>query len=195
MDIILISGKSHSGKGTVAKFIQEIFQMEKEHVIRCSLSTYIRDLAKKDFYWNGIDTLESRILMAEIYRIGTDFYPYHMARRVWERDILPYAKTNSIIIIESFREKVNYDFFYALQQIGYINKITTVRVIRPYYNDIQNKEFEKHVSESDLDEFVFDKIIINDGTKEKLLNTLNKEFSILYKPIPIPKKMEEFNDE
>lgn len=144
--------------------LEEMLKTQGKHIIRCSLSTYIREIAKKDFYWDGIDTLESRKLMGEIYRIGTEFYPYHMSRRVWERDIQPYAKVNSIVIVESFREKVNYDFFTLLKTIGYIKKIITIRVIRPNFNDILNKAWEKHVSESDLDNFEFDKVIINDGT-------------------------------
>lgn len=168
MQVILISGKSNSGKGTVAQIIEESIKSKNKHVIRCSLSTYIREITKKDFFWDGIDTLESRKFMAEVYRIGTELYPYHMARRVWERDILPYANEDSIAIVESFREKVNYDYFETLLDEGKIDDIITVRVVRPNFNVIQNEEMESHVSESDLDDFEFDYIVVNDTTIEKL---------------------------
>ena len=162
MKIILISGKAHSGKGTVAQLIRRILnRKEIRKVILCSLSTYIRDIAKNDFYWDGIDTLESRIFMGEVYRIGTDFYPYHMARRVWERDIEPFANKDTTVIVESFRELVNYDYFNILLQEGKIDSISTIRVIRPNFNSIKNNEFEKHVSESDLDDFNFDYTVEN----------------------------------
>lgn len=172
MQVILISGKSNSGKGTVAQIIESTLKSKNKNVIRCSLSTYIRNLAKQDFYWDGIDTLESRKFMAEVYRVGTEFYPYHMARRVWERDILPNANLfydeNDIAIVESFREKVNYDYFKMLHVQGEIDKITTIRVVRPNFNVIKNKEMENHVSESDLDDFEFDWVVVNDGTVEEL---------------------------
>jgi hypothetical protein len=176
LQVILISGKSHSGKGETANILNKILTNQNKHVIQCSLSTYIREIAKNDFYWNGIDTLESRIFMAEVYRIGTNFYPYHMARRVWKRDIQPYANKNTIAIVESFREKVNYDYFNMLLNEGLINNILTIRVIRPNFNDIQDKDMEQHISESDLDDFDFDYVIENNGSIDELRDKLERMF-------------------
>ena len=173
MQIILISGKSNTGKGVLSTIIESNLIKQNKHVIRCSLSTYIRNVAKEDYYWDGIDTLESRKFMAESYRIGTEFYPYHMARRVWERDIKPYSNKNTIAIVESFREKVNYDYFCSLLDEGIIDKITTIRVIRPDFNAIQDRELENHVSESDVDNFEFDYVIENNGTIEELYEKLD----------------------
>ena len=168
MHIILISGKSNSGKTCVAKIIESTLINKNKYTIRCSLSTYIRKVAKEDYYWNGIDTLESRKFMAESYRIGTEFYPYHMARRVWERDIKPYANKDTIVIVESFREKVNYDYFCSLINEGLIDKVITVRVDRPNFNVSQDKDMENHVSESDVDNFNFDCVIMNSGSVDEL---------------------------
>lgn len=176
MNIILISGKSHSGKGTVALQLEQLLKNQNKHVIRCSLSTYIRQIAKDDFYWNGVDTLEFRKFAGEVYRIGTNFYPYHTARRVWERDIQPYANKDTIAIVESFREKVNYDYFNILKEQKIIDDILTIRVIRPDYDDIQNEEHKQHVSESDLDNFPFDYYIENDGTVVELEYKLKELF-------------------
>jgi len=174
MHVILISGKSNTGKGVLSSIIESNLIKQNKHVIRCSLSTYIRNVAKEDYYWDGIDTLESRKFMAESYRIGTEFYPYHMARRVWERDIKPYSNKDTIAIVESFREKVNYDYFCnRLLDKGIIDKITTIRVIRPDFNAIQDKDMENHVSESDVDNFKFDYVIENSGTIEELYEKLD----------------------
>ena len=174
MNILLISGKSNTGKGTVAEIIEQILKSQNKHVIRCSLSTYIRNVAKEDYYWDGVDILESRKFMAESYRIGTEFYPYHMARRVWEKDIKPYANKNTIVIVESFREKVNYDYFCSLLDEGLIDNITTIRVVRPFFNAIKDRELENHVSESDVDNFNFDYVIKNSGTVKELYEKLEK---------------------
>ena len=197
--VIMISGKSESGKGTVATEIENILKEHQEYnVIRCSLSTYIRDIARRDFYWDGIDTPESRKFMAETYRVGTEFYPYHMARRVWERDIEPkllhtkeivtnlgyhqgivrtgsaFIKVNkNVAIVESFREKVNYDFFKTLLDTQEIDKLTTLRVIRPEYESTA-KNISNHVSEVDLDDFPFDFTIINDKGVAELQEEINK---------------------
>ena len=176
MQIILVSGKSNVGKGVFSQKLEQLLKSQNKHVIRCSLSTYIRELAKNDFYWNGVDTLESRIFMGEVYRVGTDFYPHHMARRVWERDIEPHANKDTIAIVESFREKVNYDYFVELWKVKIIDDIITIRVIRPNFNIIQNEEMENHVSESDLDDFEFDYVIENSGTVEELDEKLKELF-------------------
>jgi len=184
--VIMIHGKSEHGKGTVAEILERRLKDIKEfNVIRCSLSTWIRETMKKDFYWDGIDTPESRKCMAEIYRVGTEFYPYHMARRVWERDIklkvihaisirkggctvgLQEIEKN-IIIVESLREKVNYDFFEMLLKEGSIDDLITVSVERPGYESTQ--KLTNHVSEVDLDDFIFDYLIVNDGSLEDLEN-------------------------
>jgi len=176
MEIILVSGKSNSGKGILSTKLEQLFKLKNKHVIRCSLSTYIRELTKNDFYWNGIDTLESRKFMAEVYRVGTEFFPHHMARRVWDRDIYPFANKDTVAIVESFREKVNYDYFDFLLQFKHIDKLTTIRVVRPNFNAIQNEEMENHVSESDLDDFEFDYVIENSGTVEELDEKLKELF-------------------
>lgn len=169
--VILIAGKTESGKGTVVEHLEHLFKHTnptKFNVIRCSLSTYIRETLKNDFYWDGEDTPESRKAMAEMYRIGTEFYPYHMARRVWERDILPNlgrVKKN-VILVESFREKVNYTYFNNLRMEKQIKDLFTLRVNRPEHESTQ--KLTNHVSEIDLDIWNFDYNIQNNSTIEEL---------------------------
>lgn len=169
--IIMVSGKSHNGKGEFSRKLEELFKTNTNYnVIRCSLSTYIRDITKNDFYWDGVDTPESRKFMAEVYRLGTEIYPYHMARRVWERDIQPNITNHlikNVVIVESFREKNNYDYFDMLKSTGRINNIITIRINRPNF-DQAGKELSTHVSEMDLDTFLFDYEVLNDGTIEEL---------------------------
>lgn len=180
--VILVSGKSESGKGTVAEELERLLKAYPEfNVIRCSLSTYTgtKRYSKKGLL--GVDTPESRKFMAEIYRVGTEFYPYHMARRVWERDIernllrayidkesgKTVEITHNIAIVESFRELVDYNYFKMLQGEGKIADIRTIRVYRPDYTSTANA-ISNHVSESDLDDFEFDYRILNKSSVEKL---------------------------
>lgn len=166
--VIMIGGKSHNGKGTFADKLYNLLEQTNKNIIRCSLSTYIRDITKNDFFWNGEDSTEARKFMGEVYRLATELiYPYHMARRVWERDIIPNLKEDNIVIIESLREKNNLDYFEQLKEQGLINKIITIKVIRPGYNDI-DKSQQTHVSETDLDNYEFDHYIYNDKTPKEL---------------------------
>ena len=172
--VFLISGKSNSGKGAVSNILEDLLKVEEANVIRCSLSTYIRDTLKNDFYWDGVDTVDARKFMAETYRLGSIIYPYHMARRVWERDILPNIKKGTnYIIVESFREIHNYKYFNMLKEEGLISQIITIRVTRPNYS-VVDEELEKHVSEIDLDDFDFDHEIINDGTIDCLFEKVSE---------------------
>lgn len=170
--LIMIHGKSETGKSTVAEILERrLREVECYNVIRCSLSTWIRETLKNDFFWDGVMTPESRKCMAEIYRVGTDFYPYHMARRVWERDNVPNLSEDkkTIVIVESFREKVNYDYFDSLWKQGLIEDIVTVTIERPGVAETA-QELTSHQSETDLDDFVFDYLIVNKGTLQDLEN-------------------------
>jgi hypothetical protein len=164
----MISGKSHSGKGTLSEKLESLLKQTDKNIIRCSLSTYIRDITKNDFYWDGKDTTEARQFMGEVYRLATELiYPYHMARRVWEKDIIPDLKKDNIVIVESLREKNNLDYFNQLKDKGLISQVITVKVIRPGYSDISSIQ-QKHVSETDLDDYKFDHYIYNDSTIDEL---------------------------
>ena len=176
VNIILIGGRSNSGKGSVATILNKsLSQISNNNIIQCSLSTYIRQITKDDFYWDGVDTPDVRYFMAEVYRLASKLiYPYHMARRVWERDIIPNIKDNknNIAIVESFREKINYDYFKILQKEYKIYNIVTLNVVRPEY-DVAGNILKDHQSEADLKDFNFNYVIYNDGSVKDLEEKVN----------------------
>jgi hypothetical protein len=185
--ILMIAGKSDSGKGTVAELLEQKIKDSYKYddaVLRCSLSSYIREITKKDFYWDGIITSEARRFMAEVYRLGTELiYKYHMARRLWEREIIPFVQESSffhpIIIIESFREAQNYEYFKQLFEEGLVENLLTIRVERPGYANTA-VGLEDHVSENDLDDFEFNFYVYNTGTLEELSEKIDELMKFLY---------------
>lgn len=177
--VFMVSGKSNSGKGEVSNRLEELFKKNNRHTTRCSLSTYIRDTLKNDFYWDGVDTVDSRKFMAETYRLGSIIYPYHMARRVWERDVVPnLSNGENFIIVESFRELQNYEYFKLLQDDNLVSKIVTIRVTRPNFS-VVDEELSEHVSEVDLDSFDFNYNVINDGNIEELYEKVDEVYKNL----------------
>lgn len=173
--IILISGKSNNGKSMVAdtlysKLTEKAINTNKYRIIRSSLSTYVRDLLKNDFFFNEDDNDITRNFMQQVMELGTKVYPYHMARRVWERDNKPYLcpSLHNMVIVESFRELNNYVYYNELLKIDEITEIVTIRVNRPDFSVLKNDKLKTHVSETDLDSFEFNYTIENDGTLQEL---------------------------
>lgn len=175
IDIIMISGKMHSGKGTFCTLLEEELNNRTDYnIIRCSLSDYIRKLVVDDFYYNGSqDSKECRDFMAIVYELGTKLYPYHKSRRVWERDILPNLKNGkNIVIIESFRERNDIDYF--IKENTKWKKIKTIRINRTHKNyDMKDNHLSNHKSENDLDNYKFDYYIENNGTIDDLKQKIN----------------------
>ena len=174
--VIMVNGKSNNGKGTVAELLLKETSNEYNK-IKTSLSTYIRKIAKDDFFWDGVDNEDSREFMQETYRLGTKLYPYHMAKRVYLNDIEPNLndKKDNLIIVESLREKCNYDFFNRLKQIGLIDDLITIRVERPNFDALGSEKLKNHVSETDMDSFDFNWRIANDGSENNYLRRLSDQ--------------------
>lgn len=168
--VIMVAGKSHSGKGTLSVELESNLKQLNYNVIRCSLSTYIRRITEEDFFCEDMESLNARKFMAEVYRLGTTLlYPFHKGRRMWERDVIPYLnkQMTNIIIVESFRELNDYTFFSSKLQGNEVSKIITINVVRPNFN-ILNEELNNHISERDLDNYTFDYEVVNDKNIEDL---------------------------
>lgn len=193
MNVIMVGGKTGTGKGTASYSLYESFRKMQGVGAACvSLSSYIRNILANDFYYNEavVSDNDARIFMAESYRLGTKIYPYHMMRRVWERDVLPFwyeCKFNKldrcVIIVESFRELNNYEFLDKIldKKLPQEFSLTTLRVNRDDslvsgFNE-RDKFLKEHISETDLDDFEFDFEIYNNQSclylDEKLKDVRN----------------------
>jgi len=172
VDVLMVHGKTHSGKGCFSELLEKKLKEDTtKNIIRCSLSTFVRKLAKEDFFYEGdMDSPECRNFMAKVYEYGTKLYPYHKARRMWERDVVPLLdwRKQNIVIVESFREQNDIVYFEMLRNDMYINNISTLKIERPNF-EMKNYVVASHISENDLDNYNFQYHILNDGN----INDLN----------------------
>ena len=56
--------------------------------------------------------------------------------------------------------------------------VTVLRVFRPNFDNELTDQQKLHISETDMDDYDFDKTIINDGTLEDLKNKVKQAFQL-----------------
>lgn len=163
MNVLLISGKAGHGKDTVANFIKEKLEREKQKVLVIKFGDAVKWLAAKYFDFDGKkDTLGRNTLQW----LGTEMlrtkYPTYWADIVakfisacncWDWVLIPDLRFyNELATVKSFNENVY-----------------TIRVERydsygqPYINTKMELEQREHISETELDKANFDYWIKNDG--------------------------------
>lgn len=168
MQVIMISGKSASGKDTFANFLRENLEAENKKVLIIHFADLVKTFAKQYYNWNGEKDEEGRRLLQTI---GT-----HKLRR--------YFPTYWGEVVSKFIAAVQDDFDYAiipdwrfineLETVDMYNKnITTIRINRyengqEYLNPNMNEKQSHHISEYQLDDFNFEWIIDNIGDLDDL---------------------------
>ena len=169
MKILMISGKSASGKDAAAFLFKEKLEKENKKVLFIHFADLVKYYAFQYYNWSGEKNEEGRSLLQYI---GTglmrNFDPEYWAR-----------------IIAEFLAAATYEFDYALipdwrfknenEVVSYYNKdVITIRVNRYtaegklYINPSLTPEQISHISENELDDFCFDYIIENKGNLDTL---------------------------
>ena len=171
MNIIMISGKSMSGKDTFAKLLKEQY---KEEALIIHFADLVKYYATTYFNWNGEKDSDGRYLLQFI---GTDLmrsrYPTYWAEIVGKFiDAITETYRYTTIIIPDWRFINEYD---TIKEYGQIcgNNVISVRVNRyiddkPFINPNMSEHQLTHVSECELDDFSFEWVIENRSTLEEL---------------------------
>lgn len=167
-NIILISGKAESGKDTVADLIKEL--IPNRRTISMSYASYLKHICKEIYNWNGIKDKEGRTLLQ---RIGTDVIRSKVPD-FWVRNVaqLIFVLQDEFDYITISDCRFSNEIEYMISQFG--DKVITLRIERPNHKSYLNSEQLKHLSEVALDNYVFDYLIINDGTIDDLRNKVQK---------------------
>ena len=158
MKTILISGKAGHGKDTVASIMKEELERRNEKVLIIKFGDPVKWFAREYYNWNGEKDEVGRSLLQYI---GTEMMR-HYDSFYWGRFISEFIAANkdfSIALIPDWR------FISEKIAIAQENKnYYTLRVERPNFKNPQMTEEQlKHISETELDKYLFDYTIYNDG--------------------------------
>lgn len=100
--IFIISGKAHSGKDTIAKYIKSI----ENNTIILSYGSYIKEYAKKISDWDGNEYTKPRELLQEL---GTNIIRKNINKSFFVNrmidDIKIYSNFFDVIVISDARFK------------------------------------------------------------------------------------------
>ena len=157
MKVICISGKAGSGKSTCAEAMREHLERTTDlRVLLCNYADALKYVLKAYVHWNGQKDEAGRKLLQEK---GTDEMRAYDAN-FWVKFLVgilsAYHKSWDVVIVADCRFKNEIDL---LKSAGF--SVTAVRIVRPNFDNGLTKEQKSHESETELDEYAFDEVIVN----------------------------------
>ncbi len=169
MKVILISGKSNSGKDQLGKYIYNILDKQDYRVLIIHFADFVKYCCTQYYNWDGNKDIYGRTLLQ---RIGTDVvrnkYPNYWADCVG-KFISATANDWDFVLVPDWR------FLNEYTRVKLFNPNTiTVRINRLnkdgtfYLNPNFTKEQNQHSSECALDDYVCDYLVDNSGSLEDL---------------------------
>jgi len=165
-NIVLIGGAAGSGKDTVANFLCDCFGFHriayadalKQHV--SSKYNIPINLMYSQEGKNSMINVKNTYMSVRnlLIKEGTD--TRLMDSNIWVNEVKDYICKYNLqrIVIPDFRFINEYTVFYKY----FPSQIHTLKIVRP---DIK---ISNDISEHQLDNFIFDNVIVNDGTIEQL---------------------------
>ena len=158
MKVICISGKAGHGKDTAAEFLKRQMELGENSVLIAHFGDLVKYVCKKFFGWNGKKDEAGREMLQTI---GTDIVrsedPNYWARFI--SDMLRFfepAWDYAIISDLRFENELK-----TLIKSGF--DVTHIRVVRKDYESELTQEQQNHISETDLDDYIPDIYVHNDG--------------------------------
>lgn len=170
--IITISGKAQHGKTTSAEIIKSVLTHKNKTAIIFNYGDILKFICKDYFDWNEKKDEHGRQLLQYV---GTDYI------RKYDKDFFVNIGINIIKVV--FRD---YDYILVADcrfpnEINALkkkfNNVITLKVFREDYENNLTEEQQQHPSETSLDTYLFDYIIIAKNIRElneKLINFCEK---------------------
>ena len=162
--MILVSGKSESGKDVVADSIITYLIANGFSAISIALGDLLKFFAIKFYGWDGKDKCTSRDLL------------FKVSDRIHEVDYDLIVRTISVMV-DTIREEYDYVIISDLRfknEYCYLTEkynCVTIRVEREGYKNSMSEEQRNNISEVDLDNIDFDYYINKTELSEKYKQT------------------------
>lgn len=157
--VILLSGKSASGKDYIANIMKEQFEKNGNKVLITHYADLLKYILKTFFNWNGKKDEKGRHLLQYV---GTDVIrkqnPNYWVNFINDMITFFSDEWNYILIPDArFPNEIE-----VIKNNPYVNTLT-IRVNRTNYKSKLTEEQQQHPSETSLDDYKFDYIINNSG--------------------------------
>lgn len=169
MKVICISAKARHGKDTVASIMAEYLEEKGNKVLIAHFADLLKYICTKFFGWNGDKDEKGRTLLQYV---GTDVVGKQRPD-FWVNFIIDILKLFEnewdFVIIPDCRYPIEYK---AMRNIF---DTTLIRVERPNFDNGLTDTQKNHPSEVAMDNYDFDKVILNNSTLVDLENKV-KEF-------------------
>lgn len=163
MKVICISGKAQNGKDTTANFLKDVLEDGGYSVLIAHYGDLVKYICQRFFGWNGIKDKAGRSILQ---KIGTDMIRKHNPH-YWVDFICGVLKMFpdewDFVLIPDTRFP---DEFGVCKENGFDTYL--LRIERPNFDNGLTDEQKIHISETALDNSVYDSIIYNDGTLAEL---------------------------
>ena len=167
--IILISGKAQNGKDTTGEYLKTKLTKQGYRVAIDHFARPIKEILKTYYGWDGINKDEYWRTLLQL--VGTDNSKDKLnLKNIWAnricQDIQIVKDDFDYIIIPDcrFRSEVYFTKSY------FPNDVISLRVSRLNFKSPLTEEQQRHISETDLDDFKFDTVVYHQS-----LNSLYDE--------------------
>lgn len=149
--IITLSGKAESGKDLSASLLKEELEIQGKKVLIINYANYLKFICQKYFNWNGEKDIAGRTLLQQI---GTEKVRFKYPN-FWVDTVINFVKAfqddfDYILIPDCrFPNEVN-----CWKEEGFT--IIPLHIERLNYENHLTPEQRLHLSETSMDDFVFD---------------------------------------
>lgn len=162
MKVICISGKAQHGKDTTAGYMKEFLEARGKKVLICHYGDLVKYVCKTFFDWDGQKDEKGRTLLQYV---GTDIirmqYPNYWVRFIAE--MLNFFKDQwDYVLIPDCRFPNEIEYMW--RDNGF--DVTHIRVVRQNFVSPLTEEQKKHPSETALDNYPYDYMLLNDRDLE-----------------------------